>query len=166
MTNYRSAVGAQQPSTLVLDGISIPHTDSGGSGLVVICTAGDGARDFEDLSRRLSPQYRVIALDFPNQGNSDPDSQPASATRYTQILAQCIDKLHLPGVVSLGNSIGSRFHPLRQPASRTRQGYCGVTPAPCLLPGSPGLGQRRLRCSPKTQRTIVPGISESPPGGL
>jgi pimeloyl-ACP methyl ester carboxylesterase len=107
MTNYRSAVGAQQPSTLVLDGISIPHTDSGGSGLVVICLhAGDGARDFEDLSRRLSPQYRVIALDFPNQGNSDPDSQPASATRYTQILAQCIDKLHLPGVVLLGNSIG------------------------------------------------------------
>ena len=37
MTNYRSAVGAQQPSTLVLDGISISYTDSGGSGLVVIC---------------------------------------------------------------------------------------------------------------------------------
>ena len=108
MTNYRSAVGAQQPSTLVLDGISISYTDSGGSGLVVIClhAIGHGARDFEDLSRRLSPQYRVIALDFPNQGNSDPDSQPASATRYTQILAQCIDKLHLPGVVLLGNSIG------------------------------------------------------------
>ena len=91
-----------------LDGISISYTDSGGSGLVVIClhAIGHGARDFEDLSRRLSPQYRVIALDFPNQGNSDPDSQPASATRYTQILAQCIDKLHLPGVVLLGNSIG------------------------------------------------------------
>jgi hypothetical protein len=78
MTKYRSAVGAQQPSTLVLDGISISYTDSGGSGPVVIClhAIGHGARDFEDLSRRLSPQYRVIALDFPNQGNSGPDSHP------------------------------------------------------------------------------------------
>ncbi|MGB7464737.1 MAG: alpha/beta fold hydrolase [Candidatus Acidiferrum sp.] len=65
-----------------------------------------GARDFEDLSRRRSPQYRVIALDLPNHGNSGPDSRPASATRYTQILAQFIDKLHLPAVVLLGNSIG------------------------------------------------------------
>jgi len=64
-----------------------------------------GARDFEDLSRRPSPQYRVIALDLPNHGNSGPDSRPASA-RYTQILAQFIHKLHLPAVVLLGNSIG------------------------------------------------------------
>jgi 4,5:9,10-diseco-3-hydroxy-5,9,17-trioxoandrosta-1(10),2-diene-4-oate hydrolase len=65
-----------------------------------------GASDFEDLSRKRNPQYRVIALDFPNHGNSGPDSRPASATRYTQILAQFIDKLHLPAVVLLGNSIG------------------------------------------------------------
>ena len=72
MTNCRSAVGAQQPSSVVLDGISISYTDSGGSGPVVLClhAIGHGARDFEDLSRRLGPQYRVIALDFPNHGNS------------------------------------------------------------------------------------------------
>jgi pimeloyl-ACP methyl ester carboxylesterase len=108
MTNYRSAVGAQQPSRVVLDGISISYTDSGGPGPVVLClhAIGHGARDFEDLTRRLSPQYRIIALDFPNHGNSGADSQPASGTRYTEILAQFIDGLHLRKVVLLGNSIG------------------------------------------------------------
>jgi pimeloyl-ACP methyl ester carboxylesterase len=108
MTNYRSAVGAQQPSRVVLHGISISYSDSGGSGPVVIClhAIGHGARDFEDLSRRLSPGYRVISRDFPNHGNSRADSQPASGTRYTEILAQFIDELHLPTVVLLGNSIG------------------------------------------------------------
>jgi len=47
-----------------------------------------------------------MALDFPNHGNSGPDSRPASATRYTQILAQFIDKLHVPAVLLLGSSIG------------------------------------------------------------
>jgi 4,5:9,10-diseco-3-hydroxy-5,9,17-trioxoandrosta-1(10),2-diene-4-oate hydrolase len=86
--DYRSAVGAQEPRKYVsLDGISIAYTDSGGSGPVLIClhAIGHGARDFEDLGRRLSPQYRVIALDFPNQGNSGADSQPASGTRYSMI---------------------------------------------------------------------------------
>jgi len=108
MTNCRSAVSAQQPSSVVLDGISISYTDSGGSGPVVLClhAIGHGARDFEDLSPRFGPQYRVIALDFPNHGNSGVDSQPASATRYTEILTQFIENLHLPSVVLLGNSIG------------------------------------------------------------
>jgi pimeloyl-ACP methyl ester carboxylesterase len=99
---------AHKPSTPIRDGISISYTDSCGSGPVVIClhAIGRGARDFKDLSRRRNPQYRVIALDFPNHGNSGPDSRPASATRHTQILAQFIDKLHLPAVMLLGNSIG------------------------------------------------------------
>ena len=80
----------------------------GGSGPVLIClhAIGHGARDFEDLSRRLSPRYRILALDFPGQGNSGPDTEPASATRYTELLAQFIDRLDLHLVTLLGNSIG------------------------------------------------------------
>jgi 4,5:9,10-diseco-3-hydroxy-5,9,17-trioxoandrosta-1(10),2-diene-4-oate hydrolase len=101
MAKYRSAVGAQQPSRVVLDGISISYTDSGGFGPVVIClhAIGHGARDFEDLSPRLGPRYRVIALDLPKLRLGFP-------SRYTQILAKFIDKLHLQSVVLLGNSIG------------------------------------------------------------
>lgn len=108
-TIYRSAVGAQEPrATVSLDGVTIAYTDSGGTGPPIIClhAIGHGARDFEDLSRRLSPQYRVIALDFPNQGNSGADSEPASGKRYTEILSRFIDGLNLSSATLLGNSIG------------------------------------------------------------
>src|ERR1700722_123286 len=77
-TDYRSAVGAQEPrKTLLLEGISLSYSDSVGAGPVLIClhAIGHGARDFEDLSRRLGHGFRVIALDFPGQGHSGPDSQ-------------------------------------------------------------------------------------------
>jgi 4,5:9,10-diseco-3-hydroxy-5,9,17-trioxoandrosta-1(10),2-diene-4-oate hydrolase len=101
-------VGVQEPKYVSLHGISIAYMDSGGSGPVLIClhAIGHGARDFEDLSRRLNPQYRVIALDFPNQGNSGADFQPASATRYSELLSDFIERLDLPSVTLLGNSIG------------------------------------------------------------
>jgi 4,5:9,10-diseco-3-hydroxy-5,9,17-trioxoandrosta-1(10),2-diene-4-oate hydrolase len=108
-THFRSAVGAQEPrKTLTVDGVLIAYSDTGGGGPVLIClhAIGHGARDFQDLSRRLGPQYRVIAIDFPGQGNSGDDSQSASGTRYTHLLAQFIDELHLQSVTLLGNSIG------------------------------------------------------------
>ena len=108
-THFRAEVGAQEPrKTILLDGISIAYSDTGGPGPVLIClhAIGHGARDFQDLSRRLTPQYRVIAIDFPGQGNSGADSKPASGTRYTQLLTLFIDKLDLHSVTLLGNSIG------------------------------------------------------------
>jgi pimeloyl-ACP methyl ester carboxylesterase len=108
-TEYRSAVGAQQPHRVVLsDGVELAFSDSGGSGPVLLClpAIGHGARDFEDLSRRLAPQFRVIALDFPGQGNSGPDIKPASATRYSALLSEFIDQQRLTNVVLIGNSIG------------------------------------------------------------
>lgn len=108
-TNYRSSVGAQQPHRVVLsDGVVLSYSDSGGSGPVIIClpAIGHGARDFEDLSRRLAPHYRVLALDFPGQGSSGPDVNPASATRYASVLTEFIDKQGLDSVVLIGNSIG------------------------------------------------------------
>jgi hypothetical protein len=81
MTNYRSAVGAQQPSRVVLHGISISYSDSGGSGPVVIClhAIGHGARDFEDLSCRLSPsRWTFPTMEIRGQIPSPP---AARATR-------------------------------------------------------------------------------------
>jgi 4,5:9,10-diseco-3-hydroxy-5,9,17-trioxoandrosta-1(10),2-diene-4-oate hydrolase len=107
-TDYRSAVGAHQPRRVaLLEGVSIAYTDSGGEGPILVClhAIGHGARDFEDLARRLSPQYRVIALDFPGQGNSGADREPASATRYAKLLSEFIDQLGLKSVVLVGNSM-------------------------------------------------------------
>lgn len=108
-THYRAEIGAQDPhKTVTLDGIAISYSDSGGTGPVILClhAIGHGARDFEDLSRRLAPRYRMIALDFPGQGKSGADAKPASGTRYTELLTLFIDKLALDHVTLLGNSIG------------------------------------------------------------
>src|SRR5216683_749265 len=105
MQSRRRSIAA---ACITEDGISIAYHDSGGNAPVLIClhAIGHGSRDFQDLSQRLGAHYRVIALDFPDQGYSGSDSQPASGTRYTQLLTQFIEKLHLGGVTLLGNSIG------------------------------------------------------------
>jgi 4,5:9,10-diseco-3-hydroxy-5,9,17-trioxoandrosta-1(10),2-diene-4-oate hydrolase len=108
-SDFRAAVGAQPPmKTVVLDGVRIAYTDTGGRGPVIIClhAIGHGARDFEALSHRFERDYRVIAIDFPGQGNSGSDPEPASGTRYTEILTAFMRALHLDSVVLLGNSIG------------------------------------------------------------
>jgi hypothetical protein len=66
-TGLRSAVGAQEPrQTTVVEGVTLAYTDSGGHGLTIIClhAIGHGARDFEDLTRRMASDYRVVAIDF------------------------------------------------------------------------------------------------------
>jgi 4,5:9,10-diseco-3-hydroxy-5,9,17-trioxoandrosta-1(10),2-diene-4-oate hydrolase len=108
-TQFRLAVGAQRPHKVaVLDGVSIAYSDSGGDGPALIClpAIGHGARDFEGLSQRLASQYRVLALDWPAQGDSGPDPLPASATRYANLLSEFIDQLNLKTVALIGNSIG------------------------------------------------------------
>jgi pimeloyl-ACP methyl ester carboxylesterase len=109
-TNYRSAVGAQEPRKIInLDGVAIAFNDTGGSHRpVLICmhAIGHGARDFEDLSSRMRDRCRVIAFDFPGQGNSGPDPRPASATRYAVLLTMLIERLNLHSVTLIGNSIG------------------------------------------------------------
>ena len=106
-TDFRASVGALQAKTIVLDGVTITYSDTGGTGPVLIClhAIGHGARDFEDLARRLSG-YRVIAIDFPGQGRSGRDHVAASGTRYAQLLALFIAQLELHNVVLVGNSIG------------------------------------------------------------
>jgi 4,5:9,10-diseco-3-hydroxy-5,9,17-trioxoandrosta-1(10),2-diene-4-oate hydrolase len=106
---FRFAVGAQEPrQTAIVDGVALAYTDSGGPGLTIIClhAIGHGARDFEDLTRRTASDYRIIALDFPGQGNSGNDLQPASGTRYARLLEGFMDNLRIHSAVLLGNSIG------------------------------------------------------------
>ena len=108
-TDFRSGVGAQAPrKTVLVDRVPIAYTDSGGDGPTIIClhAIGHGARDFADLSRRIGSNYRVIALDFPGQGDSGTDSQPASGTRYARLLEGFIESLGIRSTILLGNSIG------------------------------------------------------------
>jgi len=108
-TDRRRAVGAQEPSRSVsVQGASIVYSDSGGNGPVLLClhAVGHGARDFAGLAQRLGPAWRVIALDFPGQGNSASDTAPAGAVHYAEIVSQFADRLNLSSFAIIGNSIG------------------------------------------------------------
>ncbi len=106
-SDFRAEVGAPGDKSVVLDGVAIAYSDTGGGGPVLIClhAIGHGARDFDEMAHRL-PGYRVIAIDFPGQGRSSQDHVAASGTRYAQLLTLFIARLQLHDVVLLGNSIG------------------------------------------------------------
>jgi pimeloyl-ACP methyl ester carboxylesterase len=108
MATLRSAVGAPTPfRSLTVDGVTLALNDEG-TGPAVVClhAIGHGAGDFTRLRAHLRDRYRVLALDWPGQGNSAPDRRPASAARYTELLVGVLDAAGVDRAVLLGNSIG------------------------------------------------------------
>jgi pimeloyl-ACP methyl ester carboxylesterase len=106
-TGHRAAVGAVHPRHVRVDGVALAYDDEG-AGPAVVCmhAIGHGARDFERLRTSLRDRHRVLALDWPGQGRSDPDSQAASAVRYEQLLAGFLAATGVERAVLVGNSIG------------------------------------------------------------
>lgn len=122
MNTLRAAVGVPDDHlTIEMDGTRIVYTDKG-SGLPVIClhATGHGARDFEGVKTMLPDGFRFLALDWPGQGRSGEDSQPASAQRYAELLDGFIDELGLDRVVLLGNSVGGAAAIIYASANPTR----------------------------------------------
>jgi pimeloyl-ACP methyl ester carboxylesterase len=107
-TAKRGAAGAEAPwREALVDGVRLAYDDEGsGPTLVCLHAIGHGARDFAPLRQRLRDRYRVVALDWPGQGNSGDDRVAASAVRYTGLLRGFLDALDLDDVVLIGNSVG------------------------------------------------------------
>ena len=107
-TTQRSAVGVAAPwREVTVGGVRIAYRDEGGGPIVVCLHAiGHGGGDFAALGARLRGRYRVIALDWPGQGNSGADEAPPSAARYAELLAGFLDTMGVGRVVLVGNSIG------------------------------------------------------------
>src|SRR5262245_42089679 len=103
----RRAVGASEPyCEVVVDGVRLVYDDEGqGPPLVCLHAIGHGASDFAGLRRRLAGRHRVIALDWPGHGSSDDDRLPASAGRYTLLLAGMLDALGVERPIIPGTSI-------------------------------------------------------------
>src|SRR5688572_29034969 len=83
----RHAVGASAARRFVtVDGVRLAYDDVG-NGPAVVClhAIGHGASDFTRLAERLRARHRVIALDWPGQGWSDPDHEPPSSRRYAAL---------------------------------------------------------------------------------
>lgn len=108
----RSAVGARAPwREVVVDGVRLAYDDDGdGPALVCLHAIAHGAGDFAGLRERLharpDARWRVLALDWPGQGNSGDDATPATAARYAELLAGFLETVGIESAVLLGNSIG------------------------------------------------------------
>lgn len=104
----RAATGAWDPVEFhQAAGIRVALTRRGrGPAVVCLHATGHGARDFEAFAARVARDFEVIAVDWPGQGRSEADTEPASAARYSRILEDLLPRLAAGPVVLLGCSIG------------------------------------------------------------
>ena len=101
--------------------VALHFTDSGGSGEAVVLAHALGCdhRMWSDLSARLAPDFRVIALDARGHGKSPVVPRPYSLEIMADDAALVLDKLgiaraHWVGL-SMGGMVGQAFV-LRHPA--------------------------------------------------
>ena len=88
----------------------VHYSESGQGVPLVLLHANPGdSRDFEAIVPSLAQRHRVLALDWPGYGLSDPLADPGSASiaDFQEALREFIAALSLPPVVLLGNSIGA-----------------------------------------------------------
>jgi 4,5:9,10-diseco-3-hydroxy-5,9,17-trioxoandrosta-1(10),2-diene-4-oate hydrolase len=92
---------------ILIDGVRLAIAREG-SGPPVLClhAIGHGARDYETFSALTRRRYEIIRLDWPGQGRSDPDQEPATSTRYAALIRGVVDALRLEPPIIIGCSIG------------------------------------------------------------
>lgn len=95
------------------DGLRLHYRDypGGADGRpVILCLPGltRNARDFEDLAERLSPDWRVLAIEFRGRGDSAYSKMTASYTPlvYALDLQALIRELGLTAILPIGTSLG------------------------------------------------------------
>jgi pimeloyl-ACP methyl ester carboxylesterase len=90
----------------------------------ILCLPGltRNARDFESLAERLSPDWRVIAVDFRGRGESAYSKEPTSYTPLIYMLdvQALIRELALAAFVPIGTSLGGLVTIMMSPAERER----------------------------------------------
>jgi pimeloyl-ACP methyl ester carboxylesterase len=79
-----------------------------GTGPVVILmhSNGNSAYEYEDVLPILSKDYRVIAVDYPGHGDSEPLKRHYSVGDYADFIVAFMDALKIPKASIMGSSIG------------------------------------------------------------
>ncbi|WEK01736.1 MAG: alpha/beta hydrolase [Candidatus Sphingomonas phytovorans] len=76
----------------------------------IVCLPGltRNARDFEDLAARLSPEWRVIAVDLRGRGESAYAKDPMTYVplTYVQDVEALLGELAVPSFIAFGTSLG------------------------------------------------------------
>jgi pimeloyl-ACP methyl ester carboxylesterase len=106
--NLREAAGVPAGSTeIVVDGVHLAVARTGrGPAIVCLHAIGHGGRDFAGFTEAVKDRFEVIRMDWPGQGRSGSDAKPASAARYSELLAGVLDQLQIKQPMIIGNSIG------------------------------------------------------------
>ncbi|MES2020836.1 MAG: alpha/beta hydrolase [Pseudomonadota bacterium] len=94
------------------DGVRLHYRDYPGSAdrPPILCLPGltRNARDYDELARRLSPQWRVIAVDLRGRGESGYAKDPMSYVplTYVQDIEGLLGELAVPRYIAIGTSLG------------------------------------------------------------
>ncbi len=94
------------------DGLRLHYRDYAGSAdrPAIVCMPGltRNARDFEDVAARLSPEWRVIAVDFRGRGESAyaKDAMTYVPLTYAQDVLLLLSELKIERFVAFGTSLG------------------------------------------------------------
>ena len=94
------------------DGLRLHYRDYPGSAdrPPILCLPGltRNARDYDDLARRLSPQWRVITVDLRGRGDSGYAKDPMSYVplTYVQDIEGLLGELGVSRYIAFGTSLG------------------------------------------------------------
>lgn len=104
----REETGVPESASFVdIDGTRLAVARSGkGPAVVCLHAIAHGGRDFEAFAKLVDDRFEVIRIDWPGQGRSGPDRQPASAAHYASLLARALPMLGVERPILIGNSIG------------------------------------------------------------
>lgn len=97
---------------IVRDGLKLHYRDYPGSAdkPPLLCLPGltRNAKDFAELAERISPRFRMIAIEFRGRGNSDYDPIPARylPPTYAHDVIELLDELAIPQAIFVGTSLG------------------------------------------------------------
>lgn len=123
---------------IIVENLAIEYLDEG-SGPVVLFLHGwqNDLHTFDPVISYLSPAYRIIRLDLPGFGKSEPPHTAWRLNDYVRLVRAFLDKLHIGEVDALvGHSFGGRIV-IKGTAAKAFQ------PQALVLMGSPGGGRRR-----------------------
>lgn len=104
----RTDIGVPQSARHVqVDGVDLAvQVEGQGPAVVCLHATGHGGRDFEAFAREMSGDYQIVRLDWPGQGRSGSDREPATPARYAWLLEGVLEQLGITRPILIGNSIG------------------------------------------------------------
>ena len=92
---------------LVVDGRTVRFADGGdGPALLLIHGLGGSWQTWLENIPVLARGYRVIAIDLPGFGRSDPLPAPGGTERFIEVIATLLDELGVTQTVVVGHSLG------------------------------------------------------------